>query len=148
MIFFISGLAEAARSPFDLPETENELVSGFITEYGGMKFALFFMGEYIHMITVSALVVVFFLGGWYGPFVNHWPALGILYFGLKVAFMIFVFIWIRASLPRVRFDQLMSFCWKFLLPLSLLNLVVTAVGSGVAVKQSSDCEVIDRLQSD
>jgi len=127
LIFFISGLAEAARSPFDLPETENELVSGFATEYGGMKFALFFMGEYIHMITVSALVTVFFLGGWYGPFVNQWPALGVLYFGLKVAFLIFVIIWIRASLPRVRFDQLMSFCWKFLLPLALLNLVVTAV---------------------
>ena len=127
LVFFISGLAEAARTPFDLPETENELVSGFITEYGGMKFALFFMGEYIHMITVSALVVTLFLGGWYGPFVSRWPALGILYFGLKVAFMIFVIIWVRASLPRVRFDQLMSFCWKFLLPLSLLNLVVTAV---------------------
>jgi NADH-quinone oxidoreductase subunit H len=127
VIFFISGLAEAARSPFDLPETENELVSGFVTEYGGMKFALFFMGEYIHMITVSALTAVFYLGGWYGPFVNRWPALGILYFGLKVAAVIFVIIWIRASLPRVRFDQLMSFCWRFLLPLSLLNMIVTAV---------------------
>lgn len=127
LVFLICGLAEAARSPFDLPETENELVSGFITEYGGMKFALFFMGEYIHMITVCALTTVFFLGGWYGPFVNRWPALGIVYFGLKVTVMIFVMIWIRASLPRVRFDQLMWFCWRFLLPLSLLSLAITSV---------------------
>lgn len=127
IIYFISGLAEASRSPFDLPETENELVSGFATEYGGIKFALFFMGEYIHMITISALATTFFLGGWYGPFVERVPILGLVYFVLKVAFMIFVIIWIRASLPRVRYDQLMSFCWKFLLPLGLLNLAVTAV---------------------
>jgi NADH-quinone oxidoreductase subunit H len=127
IIYFISGLAEAGRSPFDLPETENELVSGFATEYGGIKFALFFMGEYIHMITVSALATTFFLGGWYGPFVGQIPILGPLYFLLKVAFMIFLMIWVRASLPRVRYDHLMSFCWKFLLPLALLNLAVTAV---------------------
>lgn len=127
IIYFISGLAEAGRSPFDLPETENELVSGFATEYGGIKFALFFMGEYIHVITISALATTFFLGGWYGPFVEQIPILGLVYFVLKVAFMIFVVVWIRASLPRVRYDQLMSFCWKFLLPLALLNLAVTAV---------------------
>jgi NADH-quinone oxidoreductase subunit H len=127
IIYFISGLAEAGRSPFDLPETENELVSGFATEYGGIKFALFFMGEYIHMITISALATTFFLGGWYGPFVERFPILGLVYFLLKVALMIFVIIWVRASLPRVRYDQLMSFCWKFLLPLALLNLAVTAV---------------------
>jgi NADH-quinone oxidoreductase subunit H len=127
IIYFISGLAEANRSPFDLPETENELVAGFSTEYGGIKFALFFMGEYITMITLSALATVFFLGGWYGPFVNQIPILGPVYFLLKVAFMIFLIIWIRASLPRVRYDKLMQFCWKFLLPLSLLNLAATAV---------------------
>ncbi len=127
IIYFISGLAEAGRSPFDLPETENELVSGFATEYGGIKFALFFMGEYIHMITISALATTFFLGGWYGPFVKQIPILGLAYFLVKVAFVIFLIIWVRASLPRVRYDQLMRFCWKFLLPLSLLNLAVTAV---------------------
>jgi NADH-quinone oxidoreductase subunit H len=127
IIYFISGLAEANRSPFDLPETENELVAGFSTEYGGIKFALFFMGEYITMITLSALATVFFLGGWYGPFVNQIPILGPVYFLLKVAFMIFLIIWIRASLPRVRYDKLMQFCWKFLLPLSLLNLAATAI---------------------
>jgi NADH-quinone oxidoreductase subunit H len=127
IIYFISGLAEAGRSPFDLPETENELVSGFATEYGGIKFALFFMGEYIHMITVSALAATFFLGGWYGPFVDQVPILGPVYFAAKVAFVIFVMIWVRASLPRVRYDRLMQFCWKFLLPLALLNLAATAV---------------------
>ncbi len=127
VIYFIAGLAEANRSPFDLPETENELVSGFATEYGGIKFALFFMGEYINMITMSALATVFFLGGWWGPFVDQVPALGIIYFVLKATFMIFVIIWVRASLPRVRYDRLMQFCWKFLLPLALVNLVVTSV---------------------
>jgi len=126
LVYFIAALAEANRTPFDLPETENELVSGFATEYGGMKFALFFMGEYINMITVSALATTFFLGGWWGPFVEQVPILGVVYFTLKVAVVIFVIIWIRASLPRVRFDQLIRFCWKFLLPLALLNLIVTA----------------------
>jgi NADH-quinone oxidoreductase subunit H len=127
IIYFISGLAEAGRSPFDLPETENELVSGFATEYGGIKFALFFMGEYIHAITISALATTFFLGGWYGPFVERVPILGLAYFLIKVSAVIFLIVWVRASLPRVRYDQLMRFCWKFLLPLSLLNLAVTAV---------------------
>jgi NADH-quinone oxidoreductase subunit H len=127
VIYFIAGLAEANRSPFDLPETENELVSGFATEYGGIKFALFFMGEYITMITMSALATIFFLGGWWGPFVDQVPVLGIIYFVLKTSFMIFVIIWVRASLPRVRYDRLMQFCWKFLLPLALANLAVTSV---------------------
>lgn len=127
IIYFIGGLAEANRSPFDLPETENELVSGFATEYGGIKFALFFMGEYINMITLSALTTTFFLGGWHGPFVEQLPLLGPVYFLIKVAFVIFLIVWVRASLPRVRYDKLMQFCWKFLLPLSLLNLVATAV---------------------
>lgn len=126
LIYFIAGLAETNRSPFDLPETENELVAGFATEYGAMKFALFYMGEYVNMITISALATTFFLGGWWGPFVEQLPILGIFYFVLKVAVMIFVIIWVRASLPRVRYDQLMRFCWKFLLPLALVNLMVTA----------------------
>jgi NADH-quinone oxidoreductase subunit H len=127
IVYFISGLAETNRSPFDLPETENELVSGYATEYGGMKFALFYMAEYISMITFSALATVFFLGGWHGPFVNQYPLLGVLYFGLKVAAMIFVIIWVRASLPRLRYDHLMQFCWKALMPLALFNLAATSV---------------------
>ena len=131
LIYFIAGLAETNRSPFDLPETENELVAGFVTEYGGMKFALFYMGEYINMITISALATTFFLGGWWGPFVEQLPLLGPFYFILKVAVMIFVIIWVRASLPRVRYDQLMRFCWKFLLPLALANLMVTATAVAI-----------------
>jgi len=127
IIYFVSGLAEANRSPFDLPETENELVAGFGTEYGGIKFALFYMGEYISVITISALATTFYLGGWHGPLVDQIPILGLVYFLVKVAAMIFVIVWVRASLPRVRYDKLMQFCWKFLLPLSLLNLAVTAV---------------------
>jgi NADH-quinone oxidoreductase subunit H len=131
LIYFIAGLAETNRSPFDLPETENELVAGFVTEYGGMKFALFYMGEYINMITISALATTFFLGGWWGPFVEQLPLLGPFYFILKVAVMIFLIIWVRASLPRVRYDQLMRFCWKFLLPLALVNLMVTATAVAI-----------------
>jgi NADH-quinone oxidoreductase subunit H len=127
LIFFISSLAEAGRSPFDQPEAENELVSGFMTEYGGIKFALFFMGEYIHVITLSALGASLFLGGWDGPLADPFPVLGLVYFVIKISLIIFLVIWVRASIPRVRFDHLMQFCWKFLLPLSLLNLVVTAV---------------------
>ncbi|MFQ5577380.1 MAG: NADH-quinone oxidoreductase subunit NuoH, partial [Anaerolineae bacterium] len=127
VIFFISGLAEANRSPFDLPETENELVAGFLTEYGGIRFALFFMGEYIHMITFSAIAATLFLRGWHGPLAQQIPVLGLVYFAIKIAVMLFLMVWVRASIPRVRYDKLMQFCWKFLLPLSLLNLAVTAV---------------------
>ena len=127
LIFFISGLAEAGRSPFDLPETENELIGGFITEYGGMKFGLFFGAEYVHMIVLSCLTATLFLGGWQGPFATQIPILGFIYFLVKVAVLIFLIIWIRASIPRVRFDKLMKFCWKFLLPLAIANLFVTAI---------------------
>jgi len=127
LIFFISGLAEAGRSPFDLPETENELIGGFATEYGGMKFGLFFGAEYIHAIVLSSITATLFLGGWNGPFVEQVPLLGLVYFFLKVVFMLFVVVWVRASIPRVRFDKLMKFCWKFLLPLSVINLAVTAL---------------------
>lgn len=127
LIFFISGLAEAGRSPFDLPETENELIGGFATEYGGMKFGLFFGAEYIHAIVLSTIVTSLFLGGWSGPFVNQIPLLGLFYFLAKVAVMLFVIVWVRASIPRVRFDKMMKFCWKFLLPLGIINLVVTVL---------------------
>lgn len=127
LIFFISGLAEAGRSPFDLPETENELIGGFVTEYGGMKFGLFFGAEYVHTIVFSCITATLFLGGWNGPFVNQVPLLGVLYFLIKVAFMLFLVIWVRASIPRLRFDTMMRFCWKLLLPLGILNLAVTAL---------------------
>ena len=126
-IFFTCMLAETNRSPFDLPETENELVAGFQTEYGGIKFALFFMSEYIHMITSSAIMVTLFFGGWRGPFVGDVPILGIGYFVIKIIMVLFLFIWVRASVARVRHDQLMAFCWKFLLPVSLAYLAATAV---------------------
>lgn len=126
-IFFICMLAETNRSPFDLPETENELVAGFQTEYGGIKFALFFMAEYINMIVASGIMVTVFFGGYRGPFVDQVPILGVLYFVLKVILVLFLFLWVRASVPRVRYDQLMAFNWKFLLPVSLLYLAITAV---------------------
>jgi len=127
LIFIVSMFAEANRSPFDLPETENELTAGFSTEYNGIKFALFFMAEYINMITASALCTTLFLGGWRGPFVDQMPILSVVYFSAKVIFMLFFFVWVRASLPRVRYDKSMAFNWKFLVPLGLANLVVTAV---------------------
>ena len=122
LLFFISGVAETNRAPFDLPEAEQELVAGFHTEYSGMKFAMFFMGEYIAMITMSALVTLLFLGGWnaYGL-----PLFPILAFVGKVFFLLCVFIWLRSTFPRIRYDRLMTFGWKVLLPLSLFNLLVT-----------------------
>jgi len=119
-IFFVAGLAETHRLPFDLPEAESELVAGFHSEYSGMKFGMFFVGEYLGVTVISAMLVTLFFGGWHGPFLP-----GIVWFLLKLFFFILVFILLRASLPRPRFDQLMSFGWKVLLPLSLLNLVVT-----------------------
>ena len=127
IIYFISALAEAGRAPFDLPETENELIGGFATEYGAMKFGLFFGAEYVHMIVMSGIATSLFLGGWQGPLATTIPILQPVYFLLKLALMIFVIMWVRASIPRVRFDKMMKFCWKFLLPLGMLNLAVTAL---------------------
>jgi NADH-quinone oxidoreductase subunit H len=126
-LFFTTVLAETGRSPFDLPETENELVAGYQTEYGGIKFALYYMAEYLHMIAASAIVVTLFFGGWHGPFVDQLPILGPVYLALKIVCMIFLFVWVRASLPRVRYDQLLKFCWTFLFPVSLIYLAITAV---------------------
>jgi NADH-quinone oxidoreductase subunit H len=127
IIYFISALAEAGRAPFDLPETENELIGGFATEYGAMKFGLFFGAEYVHMIVMSGIATSLFLGGWQGPLATQIPILQPIYFLLKLAMMIFVIMWIRASIPRVRFDKMMKFCWKFLLPVGMINLAVTAL---------------------
>jgi NADH-quinone oxidoreductase subunit H len=124
LLFFIAGVAETNRAPFDLPEAEQELVAGFHTEYTGMKFAMFFMGEYINMVTMSALVTLLFLGGWNSYGIPVWP---ILAFAGKVLFLLCVFIWLRSTYPRIRYDRLMTFGWKVLLPLSLLNLLVTSV---------------------
>ena len=120
IIFFIAGLAETRRIPFDLPEAENELVAGFHTEYSGMKFALFFLGEYIGITLVSSLIVTLFFGGWLGPVLPP-----ILWFLIKTFILVGLFILIRAALPRLRYDQLMEFGWKVMLPLSLLNLLIT-----------------------
>lgn len=127
IIYFISALAEAGRAPFDLPETENELIGGFATEYGAMKFGLFFGAEYVHMVVMSGIATTLFLGGWQGPLAAQLPILQPLYFLLKLAALIFVIMWVRASIPRVRFDKMMRFCWKFLLPVGMINLAVTAL---------------------
>ena len=127
MIFLIAGLAELNRAPFDMPEAEQELTAGYFTEYSGMKFSLFFMGEYIKMGAVSAIATTLFFGGYLGPFVDKLPWLGILYFAIKTAGFLFLMIWIRLTLPRLRYDQLMAFGWKVLLPLALFNVVITAV---------------------
>jgi NADH-quinone oxidoreductase subunit H len=126
-IFLIAGLAEVNRAPFDMPEAEQELVAGYHSEYSGMKFALFFMAEYIKMIAISAIAVTLFLGGYRGPFVDVVPWLGPVYFLGKVIIMLFGMIWVRATLPRFRYDRLMAFGWKILLPLALINIFVTAV---------------------
>ena len=126
-IFLIAGLAEVNRAPFDMPEAEQELVAGYHSEYSGMKFALFFMAEYIKMIAISAIAVTLFLGGYRGPFVDIIPWLGPVYFLGKVIIMLFGVIWVRATLPRFRYDRLMAFGWKILLPLALINVFITAV---------------------
>jgi NADH-quinone oxidoreductase subunit H len=126
VVYLIAAIAETNRVPFDLPEAETELVAGFHTEYSAMKFALFFLAEYVNMFTVSMLATTLFLGGWNGPFVHQLPWLGVFYFLGKVVFFLFFYIWLRGTLPRFRFDQLMGFGWKFLMPLAIINIVLTA----------------------
>ncbi|AMV71093.1 NADH-quinone oxidoreductase subunit NuoH [Desulfuromonas carbonis] len=120
LIFLVSVAAESKRIPFDIPEAENELVAGFHTEYSGMRFGLFFVGEYINMIILGSMTTVFFLGGWHGPLLPP-----VLWFLLKVMAVCFVFIWVRGTMPRLRYDQLMHFGWKFLVPVALVNVVIT-----------------------
>lgn len=128
IIFIITMLAETKRAPFDLPEAEQELVAGFHTEYSGMKFAMFYLGEYVSMIVISSVAATLYLGGWRGPFTEQIPLLGVLYLIIKIILILFFFIWVRATLPRVRYDRLMAIGWKILLPLSVLNIVLTAIG--------------------
>ncbi len=125
IVFFVSALAETNRSPFDLPEGESEIVAGFFVEYSAMAFALFFLGEYANMILMSGMTTILFLGGWLGPF-GLWPQIGPIWFILKVCFCLFVFLWVRATFPRYRYDQLMRLGWKVFLPLSLIWLTLTA----------------------
>jgi len=120
VIFIIAGLAETRRIPFDLPEAENELVAGYHTEYSGMKFGMFFVGEYVGIALISALIATLFFGGWLGPFLPP-----VVWMMLKTFFFICGFVLVRASLPRLRYDQLLSFGWKLMLPLSLVNILVT-----------------------
>ena len=122
LIYAISAIAETNRCPFDLPEAETELVAGFHTEYSSMKFALFFMAEYANIITVSAVAVTFFFGGWRGPFLPP-----VVWFMIKMALCIFFFIWLRSTYPRFRYDQLMKFGWKILLPVALVNILITGL---------------------
>lgn len=128
VIFLLASLAEVNRAPFDMPEAEQELTAGYHSEYSGMKFALLFMAEYDKMIAVSAIAAALFLGGYLGPGVDRYPLLGPVYLGLKVVAVLLLMIWVRATLPRFRYDRLMAFGWKIMLPLALANVALTAVG--------------------
>jgi NADH-quinone oxidoreductase subunit H len=127
ILFFIASLAESNRSPFDLPEAESEIIAGYFTEYSGFKFALFFLGEYLGMFAITGLGITLFLGGWTAPvsFLTWIPSY--IWFLTKLMAIIFVFIWIRATLPRLRMDQLMNLAWKFMLPLALVNIVTAGL---------------------
>jgi len=124
LIYMTAGVAETNRAPFDFPEAEQELVAGYHTEYSSMSFALFFMAEYINMVTVSAVATSLYLGGWHGPFLPEW--MGWIWFLIKVFLLLFFYVWMRWTLPRYRYDQLMEFGWKWLLPAAVLNLIATA----------------------
>jgi NADH-quinone oxidoreductase subunit H len=124
LIFMTAGVAETNRAPFDFPEAEQELVAGYHTEYSSMSFAMFFLAEYINMVTVSAVATSMYLGGWLGPFLPEW--LGWMWFLLKVFLILFFYVWMRWTLPRYRYDQLMEFGWKWLLPVAVVNLIFTA----------------------
>lgn len=126
LIYLICATAETNRAPFDIPEAESELIAGFHTEYSGMRFGLFFLAEYTNMFIVSAVAAALFFGGWHGPFGLSFGLPGVVWFLAKVYVLLFVIMWVRWTFPRVRFDQLMNFSWKVMLPLSLLNLIVTA----------------------
>ena len=126
LIYLTAGVAETNRAPFDFPEAEQELVAGYHTEYSSMSFAMFFLAEYINMVTVSAVATDLFLGGWHGPFLPE--SLGWIWFLIKVGALLFFYVWMRWTLPRYRYDQLMAFGWKILLPLAVVNLLATAAG--------------------
>lgn len=133
IIFFITSIAEIGRAPFDLTEAESEIVAGFHIEYTGMKFGLFYAGELLHALTVSALFSTLFLGGWRGPFAEQVPLLGVVYLFIKAFFMYWVIMWVKYTFPRIRIDHMLNFNWKLLTPLSLAVLIVTAIMDKVMV---------------
>ena len=142
VIFFIAALAETNRSPFDLPEAESEIIAGYFTEYSGFKFALFFLAEYIAMFAISGLAVTLFLGGGDGPGLTDAPWLSVMWFLAKIFALIAVMIWLRGTLPRLRVDQLMGFAWKFMLPLSILNILVAGFAWHAQQQDSKTITVI------
>ena len=153
MIYLISMVGETNRAPFDLPEAEGELVGGFHTEYSSMRFAMFFMAEYMNMITVSALATTLFLGGWHAPLpFNLLPGAdsgywGLLWFVLKVLVMLFIFVWLRGTLPRLRYDQFMRFGWRWLIPISLVwTLMIAILRMGQREGWFSGHRILDRCR--
>ncbi|TFH34865.1 MAG: NADH-quinone oxidoreductase subunit NuoH [Anaerolineales bacterium] len=134
IVFFLSSLAEVGRAPFDLLEADSEIVAGYNIEYSGLKFGMFFVAEFLHAFTISALTATLFLGGWSGPWVDAYPVLGLFYFMIKTSFVYFVVIWIRASFPRIRIDQMNSLNWKFITPVALMGLIFTAVAEKLSTE--------------
>ncbi|MGH2760578.1 MAG: NADH-quinone oxidoreductase subunit NuoH [Actinomycetota bacterium] len=136
VIFLLAGIAETNRPPFDLPEAETELVAGYHTEYSGIKFMMFFMAEYMHVVTISAIAVTLFWGGWHGPHIPILPAIWpVVWFLLKTSAFVFLFFWLRASMPRLRYDQLMNIGWKFLIPVGMLWIPISAAARIVDVRR-------------
>jgi NADH-quinone oxidoreductase subunit H len=133
LIFFVSSVAEIGRAPFDLLEAESEIVAGFHIEYSGLKFGMFFVAEFLHAFTISALTATIFLGGWQGPWAEQYTLLGLLYFIIKTSLVYFVVIWMRGSFPRIRIDHMNAFNWKFITPLALVSLIFTAIAEKVVV---------------
>ena len=134
LIFFVSSLAEVGRAPFDLLEAESEIVAGFHIEYSGLKFGMFFVAEFLHAFTISALTATLFFGGWKGPWAELYPLLGLFYFIIKTSIVYFVVIWIRGSFPRIRIDQMNNLNWKLITPLALASLIIAAIAEKVAVE--------------
>jgi NADH-quinone oxidoreductase subunit H len=134
LVFTISSMAEIGKAPFDLLEAESELVAGYHTEYSGMKFGMFYVAEFLHQFTVGALITIFFLGGWTGPLAVRWPILGVVYFYGKSLFMYLVISWIRLSLPRIRIDAMLNLNWRFLIPVSFINLISVAIADRVMME--------------
>ena len=142
LIFFIAALAEGERAPFDLLEAESEIVAGPNIEYSGMKFAWFYLQFFVNSLLLACIFATVFLGGWQGPFVDQYPILGIFYFTVKSAIVLFLFMWVRATYPRLRIDQMMTFCWKVLVPVSLVVVLLAAVGAKLPVSRDVQALII------
>ena len=142
LIFFIATLAEGERAPFDLLEAESEIVAGPNIEYSGMKFAWFYLQFFINSLLLSGIFTTVFLGGWQGPFVSRFPILGLLYFTLKAMLVLFGLMWVRATYPRLRIDQMMTFCWKVLVPATLVVVLISAIGVKLTPDRSLNAVII------